>query len=63
MRLAYNYNGSLKDFEEHEVLFARKAGRDTFRRKDKQAEGAKGHRRDDDDERDIPVKTALYHAL
>ena len=61
-RLNYNKDGSLKRFEEHEVLFARKSGKDSFRQKAKQAEGAKGHRRDNDPERNTPVKTAVYHA-
>ena len=54
-KLSYNNDGSVGKFEDHEVLFARKGGMDTFRNKAKQAEGPKGHCRDDDEERDTPV--------
>ena len=62
VRLKYNFDGTIAKFEEHEVLLARRGGRDTYRNKPKQAEGGKGHRRDDDDERDTPLKTALWHS-
>ena len=63
LKLSKKPDGSRDKFENHFVLMARKKGRDGFRKKRKQAEGMKGHRRPDCKYRDTPTKTAIYHGV